>query len=78
MPESRISVALGEVRAAMELVDNALARVNELLEEDPKFPLLVQADLSMAEGELIESKGNLRIARDSLAYADRVENKGVA
>ncbi len=78
MSDSRITIALGEVRAAQELVDNALSRINELLLEDPAFPMLVQADLTMAEGELIGVQTNLRIAKNSLGYADSVENRAVS
>jgi hypothetical protein len=78
MTDSRITVAVGEVLAAKELLADATRSIEDLLEEDPAFGGTVLKGLQSASYGLFLSGCNAANALSALRTADALENREVA
>jgi hypothetical protein len=78
MSDSRISQAVAEVSAAVELLNNARNTMHELLEEDPAFTGAVRMGLLAAGRELFRADITATNALSALRTADACENRTVA
>jgi hypothetical protein len=73
--DSNITVASEEAAAARDLVQRTLRRVNDLLEQDPKFSVGVTLNLNGAAAALDEAWAALLQAASQLKGADFIENR---
>lgn len=78
MSDSRITQAVAEVSAAIELLTNAQATIHELLAEDPAFSQNVQSRLRWIERDLRYVRPDLRRVLLNAHWVDQVENRQTA
>jgi hypothetical protein len=74
MSDSRITVALDEARAAVELLRNARRTLNTLIDEDPRFSEVVEHAMQEGARELFLSTANATTALRHMQRADAAEN----